>query len=398
MNRYVEYLLNTYVYYKGMNVSYGGAKAKKKSILLICRHPLGDTIVESPFIRAIRQQYPKHYIMMICAPENYNLVERCPYVDEIISYSAKVEGSFHRTHLRQIKQFAKEHYADKDFDLAIISSTCMPSLIEGWLVYLTHAKRRVTFTEKLNADMHREYMGAYDRFFTDVLDSLGEIHEVENNNAMLAHLGIEVTDDSYELWTDEKDAQFVDELWQKKQVDDEKIKVIVNLSTSSKSKDWPVERYIDVCRAVREKYDVEYILIGAGKSAREYGDTFLKQIQAHDFINATTIRQTVEVMKRADMYLGGDTGPLHVAAAAKLRGVTIYKDPAYTAIAYNPVKRLYPWHANIDMLYPEAALDGCAENGCTKEEPHCIKQITADMVTEAMLKKLSYVNINKSGV
>lgn len=384
MNRYVEYLLNTYVYYNDKNISYEGTENRKKSILLICRHPLGDTVVESPFIRAIRKQYPKHYIMMICAPENYNLVERCPYVDEIIPYSGKVEGSFYKTHLKQIRQFAKDHYADKNFDLAIISSTCMPSLIEGWLVYLTHAKRRVTFTEKLNAGMHHEYMGAYDRFFTDVLDSLGEVHEVENNNAMLEHLGIEVTDDSYELWTDEKDAQAVEELWQEKQIDDGKIKIIVNLSTSSKSKDWPVERYIDVCRAVREKHDVEYILIGAGKSAREYGDTFLKQIQAHDFINATTIRQTAEIMKRADMYLGGDTGPLHMAAAMKLSGVAVYKSATNTDITYNYVKRLYPWHADIKSLYPETALPGCEETGCAKDEAHCIKKVSAESVYLAM--------------
>ncbi len=388
MNRYVEYLLNTYVYYKDKNISYEGTENRKKSILLICRHPLGDTVVESPFIRAIRKQYPKHYIMMICAPENYNLVERCPYVDEIIPYSGKVEGSFYKTHLKQIRQFAKDHYADKDFDLAIISSTCMPSLIEGWLVYLTHAKRRVTFTEKLNAGMHHEYMGAYDRFFTDVLDSLGEVHEVENNNAMLEHLGIEVTDDSYELWTDEKDAQAVEKLWQEKQIDDGKIKIIVNLSTSSKSKDWPVERYIDVCRAVREKHDVEYILIGAGKSAREYGDTFLKQIQAYDFINATTIRQTAEIMKRADMYLGGDTGPLHMAAALKLKGVAVYKSAADTDITYNYVKRLYPWQAEIKPVYPQKALDGCEMDGCTKDKPHCILQITVDKVSESISKQI----------
>ncbi len=389
MNRYMEYLLNTYVYYKDRNVSYGGAENRKKSILLICRHPLGDTVVESPFIRVIRKHYPKHYILMICAPENYNLVERCPYVDEIIPYSGKVEGSFYKAHWRQIRQFAKEHYADKDFDLAIISSTCMPSLIEGWLVYLTHAKRRATFTEKLNAGMHREYMGAYDRFFTDVLDSIGEVHEVENNNAMLEHLGIEVTDDNYELWTDEKDARTVANLWQEKQIDDNKIKIIVNLSTSSKSKDWPVERYIEVCRAIREKYDVEYILIGAGKSAREYGDTFLRKIQAHDFINATTIRQTAEVMKRADMYLGGDTGPLHMAAALRLRGVAVYKSADNTDITYNYVKRLYPWHASIIPLHPSKAIEGCESDGCAMNIAHCIKQISSEDVYKVMHEEIS---------
>lgn len=303
MNRYTEYLLNTYVYYKYKNINRNDENIK--SILLICRHPLGDTVVESPFIRAVRKQYPKHYIMMICSPENYNLLEKCPYVDELIPYSGKVEGSFYRNHLKKIHVFAQKHYVNKRFDLAIILCTRMPALIEAWLVYFSGAKQRVTFSEKLNPSQHREYMGAYDRFFTDVLDSIGDVHEVENNNAMFKHLGIEVTDDSYELWTDENDGQIVDKLWKEKNIDDNKKKIIVNLSTSVRNRDWPVERYIEVCRAIREKYDVEYILIGAGKRAREYGDVFLRQIQAHDFINATSIRQTVEIMKRTDVYLGG---------------------------------------------------------------------------------------------
>jgi len=394
MNRYMEYLLNTYVYYKDKNVSYGGSKLGKRSILLICRHPLGDTVVESPFIRAVRKQYPQHHIMMICAPENYNLVELCPYVDEIIPYSGKVEGSFYKTHLKQIHQFAKEHYADKDFDLAIISSTCMPSLIEGWLAYLTHAKRRATFTEKLNAGLHREYMGAYDRYFTDVLESIGEVHEVENNNTMLQYLGIEVTDDHYELWTDEKDAQTVTKLWREKEVDDNKTRIIVNLSTSSKSKDWPVERYIEVCRRVREHYDVEYILIGAGESAREYGDIFLKNIQAHDFINMTTIRQTAEVMRRADMYLGGDTGPLHMATALRLHGVAIYKSADNTDITYNYVKRLYPWQAPIMPLHPAKAIEGCEAVGCAMNIAHCINQVSSDDVYKAMQEEISMLKMN----
>lgn len=384
MNRYTEYLLSTYVYYKYRNIMSKDENGNRRSILLICRHPLGDTVVESPFIRAIRRKYPDHYIMIICSPENFNLLEKCPYVDEVVPYDGKVEGSFYKKHVKKTRKFAQEHYVNKKFDLAIISCTCMPALIEAWLAYFSGAKRRVTFTEKLNSGMHREYMGAYDRYFTDVLDSIGEVHEVENNNAMLQSLGIIPDDDGYELWFDEKDSYIVDSLWKEKEIDGAKLKIIVNLSTSSKSKDWPVERYIEVCRRIREHYDVEYILIGAGKSAREYGDEFLKHIDAHDFINATTIRQTSVVLKKADMYLGGDTGPMHMAAAVGLSGVAIYKSGENTNITFNFFKRLYPWKTTMAVLHPDKAIPGCEMDGCSKNEAHCIKQVKIEEVYDAL--------------
>lgn len=273
MNKFIEYLLSTEVYYgEKFKNKHGG---RKHNILLVCRHPLGDTVVESPFMRGIRRNYPHHHIMLICSPENYGLLEKCPYVDEVIPYDNKTDGHFYTTNLKRCKQFAAKYFADKSFDLAIIPSTCMAAIVEAWLVYFSHAKRRVSYTEKLNKRLHKEYMGAYDRYFTDILQGENLGHEVENNNAILKRLGLSTDNGAYELWADDNDKCAVDVLFNDEHLESDRIKCIVNLSTSTRSKDWPVERYIEVCKRIAKLYSVEFLLIGAGKSAREYGDRFL---------------------------------------------------------------------------------------------------------------------------
>lgn len=388
MNKYLAYLLAVRVrkYKKPPKAS---ALKKEKGILLICRHPLGDTVTESPLLYGLRKAYPNYWITLVCSKENFNLLECCPYADEVIPYSSKTNKSFLKENLKRTYQFAEEYFACRKYELALIPSSCMPALIEAWLVHFSGAERRVTYSEKFNTIMHKEYMGAYDAYFTDSLFDDQLKHEVERNLDLLKVLGLNAENESLELWTNESDQERVRSLFREEDISEEILRVIVNLSTSAKSKDWPVENYIEVCAKLNRKYSLEYILIGAGETAEEYANIFKEHIHnVHDFVGVTTIRQTIEIMRHADMYLGGDTGPMHFAAACKLGGVAIYKVAKnIDNKAENFASRLYPWQADIKVVQPAQALAGC-EHGCNLGIAHCIKSITVNEVLEKMEKSI----------
>lgn len=384
MNKYLAYLMADIVR-KYKKTPKARNLKKEKGILLVCRHPLGDTVMESPLLCGLRKAYPHHWITLVCSKENFNLLECCPHVDEIIPYSSKTDKSFLKDNLRRTYRFAKEHFACRKYELALIPSTCMPAIIEAWLVHFSGAERRVTYSEKFNPTMHEEYMGAYDAYFTDVLFDEQLRHEVERNMELLNVLGLDDKDNSLELWTDALDQEQGLSFFHEEGISDDGLKIIVNLSTSTKTKDWPVENYIAVCDKLNQKHSIEYILIGAGGTAREYANIFKAHIHnVHDFVGRTTIRQTIEIMRHSDMYLGGDTGPMHFAAACKLVGVAIYKVAKnIDNRVENFAARLYPWQADIKVIQPERAIIGC-EHGCNLGVAHCIKTITVDEVVEKM--------------
>ena len=103
----------------------------------------------------------------------------------------------------------------------------------------------------------------------------------------------------------------------------------------------------------------------------------------YSFVGETTLRQSVEVFRRADAYLGGDTGTLHLAAACKLPGVAIYKS-AKDAVGTegNPSEWFAPWQSDICVLQPDHALLGC-ETGCMKDR-HCICLVRPEQAVRAM--------------
>lgn len=387
MNKYIEYFMATAVRMFIKKPAKCCPIEKKKGVLIICRHPLGDTVTESPFLRGIRGGFPEHHITIVCSKENYNLLEQCPYIDELLIYSSETKKSFLKENLKKTYQFAKEYLWKRSYDLAVIPSTSMPAIIEAWIVYFSGAKRRITYSEKFHLGMHAEYMGIYDRYFTDALYDCEIKHEVERNIGLLQYLHITEENDNLELWTDEVDYKVAHQLWENENIDDNALKIIVNLSTSSKTKDWPVERYVDVCRHLKQNYHIEYILIGAGNTAENYAQSFKEKIDnVHDFVGRTTIRQTIEIMRCADIYFGGDTGPMHFAAACKLSGIAIYKVAKnIDNPAENFAVRLYPWHAAIKVIQPERAIGGC-EHGCHFEKAHCIKRVPVKEVLEELDK------------
>lgn len=83
---------------------------------------------------------------------------------------------------------------------------------------------------------------------------------------------------------------------------------------------------------------------------------------------------------KCDLYIGGDTGPMHMAAACGLQGIAISKHAKDADKSNSSSKeRFGPWHSEIKFIQPEHSLTGC-EHGCDKPYAHCINRISVDLV------------------
>lgn len=389
MNKYLAAGLARMIY-KAEKGKYGSEVSHKtpQKILVIRTDAMGDMVCTTPFLRELRRNFPKSFITLVCAPGVYNLVELCPYIDEILTY--KPTSGFMAS-LRESRAFAERHLKGRNYDLAMYLPYAAPEYFAAWLSFFSGAKRRLAYAESVCMHKQRVYIGAKDIYYTDLLhnDDCAIRHEADSALQFLSHLQMQVQDHSYEIWTDAADEKRVDELFAEEKIDPRARNIIVNLSSSEKNKDWPVENFVGVCRELRRKYEISFILIGAGDAARECSREFCREIpEAHDLTGKTTIRQTYCVLKKVGIYLGVDTGPLHLAAAAGCKGVGIYSSPKDNP---NPPENLAIWFAprncGIRIVQPEHLLPGCTIK-CTRGYAHCIKQVSEQMVYDAMVELL----------
>ena len=397
MNKYTEAAIAYAEYWRirlRQALGSSGQSGEGKNILVLRPDMIGDLTCSVPFLRQLRQGFPDCHITLVTSPLAYNMMEICPYVDEVLTYDKKAESHFFMTNLRRSREFAKEHLVGRKWEIAIVLSYANPDTYpEAWMALMSGAKRRIAYSEKVDALKHATYLGAYDLYFTDLLDNQEVSHEVESVMFLAKYLGLDATDTALELWATEDDEEKVAQLLQAEQVDEAKPKIVMCLSTSNDTKDWPLENYVAVARRLLAEQQVELLLLGAGAKDQACAERFMSEVpQAHNLIGRTTLRQTVALLRKADFYLGGDTGPLHMAAACGLKGVAVYKtahDLDKMHMKGNPAKWFAPWHSKIEVIRPERHLPGCEPDCYTAS--HCIAQVTAEEVYQALAAQMQEV-------
>jgi len=155
-----------------------------KSILLIKLSALGDTILLIPALRAIRKAYPKSFIGLIVTEANYQVIEGCPYIDELIFLDIKNPGRF----IGFILNLRR-----KRFDLAIDFDQWLR--LSPILAWLSGAKIRLGFKTE---GQYRHYL------YTAYIDHTRDKHEVLSFLSLLSLLKIETEDTHLEIWLEDR--------------------------------------------------------------------------------------------------------------------------------------------------------------------------------------------------
>jgi len=105
---------------------------------------------------------------------------------------------------------------------------------------------------------------------------------------------------------------------------------ILNPGAGWGAKQWPVARYAELARVLGK--DGVHSLVNFGPGEEELARTIEEQSDGYAIAAQFTISQLIAVTRRASLFIGGDTGPLHLAAALKVPVVALFgpTDPART--------------------------------------------------------------------
>lgn len=336
-------------------------KSQINKILVFRLDEIGDVVMTTPFIRELRRNFPKANITLIVKPQTYNLVELCPYVNQILTFN-RYSGRFSFfINIFKAYSFSKKFLQKEKFGLCIIPRWDTDVYGASYLAYFSKAKRRVAYSECVSAIKSIENKG-FDGFFTDVITRTEHLHEVERNLDVIRFLNRTIVNDKLEIWYDKGKS----EVFNKENT--KTLKFVVVTSTSSEFKEWNINNYIDVINRITVRFLVDVILLGRGERAQRQADILEKNCCIKcNFVNKTTLRESLSILKQSDLYLGGDTGPTHLAAVAGLKGIALYVDN-YNGnnYGYNCPERFGPWKSNIEAMTP---LNGqCGINQITVEE------------------------------
>ncbi|MFZ0052777.1 MAG: glycosyltransferase family 9 protein, partial [Desulfobaccales bacterium] len=193
-------------------------------------------------------------------------------------------------------------------------------------------------------------------------------------------------DQSLELWITGEDEDFARHLLESQGYHGKDFLIALVPGAAQKGKQWPLANFIDLGSKLIKEYQAWIVVIG-GKTDEALGQGLKKGLgeKVIDATGQTTLRQAAAVLSHCDLYVGNDSGPMHLAAAMQVPVVEISRFPTGgRPLSPQAPARFEPWGVPHRVLQPDRPAPPCHGDSCMAEEAHCIRRITVEQVEIAI--------------
>lgn len=339
-----------------------------KRILIVRTDRIGDVLLSTPVIKALRDEYPHAYIAMMVAPGVKDIVDGNPYLDEVIIYD---KDGKHKSWFRSIKFTLR--LRKKRFDLAIILH---PTNRVHLITYFCGIPERVGYDRKLGFLLTQRLKHT---------KQLGIKHELEYNLDLLSQLGIESKDKQLFMPIKKESEEWLEDFFRVHNLQAPDRLLAVHPAASCPSKIWPNERFAEVADRLIEKFGFK-VLVVAGPRDLTLAQNLIQHMH-HAAINLagkTSVSQLASVLKRCQLFISNDSGPVHIACGVGTPVISIF---GRNQKGLSP-KRWGPLGKRCEVLHKEVGCIECLAHNCVKEFA-CLKAITVDDVLKAADRVMS---------
>jgi len=214
-------------------------------------------------------------------------------------------------------------------------------------------------------------------------------HEVEHSLEIVRYLGGAVEEERLEVWLSQEDQAMSENLLQSYEVSPDDLLVAFGPGAGDLKRMWPLGNFVELGKWLKEKYSASFLIVGGG--GEEYLGRELERQLSGTVINSvgrTTLREACAFLERCQLYIGNDTGAMHLASAAGVSVIEISCHPLNgSRLHANSPSRFRPWGVDFTVLQPEKAIEPCSD-GCTAAQAHCIQSVTVADVKDAVEKHL----------
>ena len=342
-----------------------------EKILILRLTAVGDVIRTLPAVKALKEYYPSSSISWIVEESSQALLESQPEVDEVILFPRKrwPKGmrswrGFWRA-IQEIRKFIVD-LRNRRFDVVIDFHGILKS---GLLSYLSGSPKRIGFGRKSSKE--------WNFLFSNTKVTLPErkISRFQRNLMLLQGIGLDVKECQFRLYISPEDQRHVAAFFNGSSPSFCRPLIAIHPGTSAKAtfKRWMPDQYALLADRLTRELDATVLFTwGAGEIGWVEG--IRKMMHESSVLGPRTesLTQLAEVYRHCDLYIGGDTGPMHVASLMGIPAVVIYgpTDPVENEPFGNHIK-----------VRKEVGCNPCHKYSC--KELRCIQAISADEVVRA---------------
>jgi lipopolysaccharide heptosyltransferase II len=331
---------------------------------------IGDLVLITPALQALRAAYPHAHISLLAAPHAQILLSHQRVVDEIIAFSApwtanKRKYDFRRWNWKDLWTLVCQLRA-RCFDLAL---DFRGDFRDNLLMWLSGAKRRIGF----------DFTGG-GKLLTDVVASHPDRHQADQALDVLASLGIPIEGFSTCLWVSPEEViHFQKKMMERGIQFDGRPLIGIHPGAEWEGRRWENQKFARLAEAIVDEFDAQIMILGGPKD-----HALLEEVEKNIRVSHVTIqpclRELIVVIKSCDLFIGNDSGPAHIATAVDTP----------TVVIYGPQKPEWfgPYGEKHLVAIADVPCRPCDQITCHRPETSCTKLVKVSMVLNLVRQQL----------
>ena len=276
---------------------------------------MGDMVIYLPYIHAISKKYQTPVSILV--KENSRakqLLTEDRHIDEIILLDRSKHNSGSHDGLSGFLKLSKEIKL-KNFNKVFIFNSSLRYFLISKLAGIKNISQYPLFRKKDN-----------------IVTSAKIFTEYELGSIVSTQPELKINQESFNKVNQSFSKEFKH--------------ICIGVSASGPTKRWSVENFITLCKKVNEKIPSKFYL-AAGNNDKDLIDKFLNSEISKNCISFQDlkIKETMPIIKNCDLYIGNDTGWLHISSALGIKCLALFMD--------SPVQAYGKYSNNINIIVPE---------------------------------------------
>ena len=339
-----------------------------KRILVVRTDRIGDVLISTSVVKALRDNYPMSYIAMMVSPYTKDIVDGNPYLDSVIIFDKdkKHKGLFATLDFsRRLKNMG--------FDVAIILH---PTVRTHLICFLAGIRERIGYDRK----------APY--FLTTVVKHTkqhGMRHEIEYNFDLLKPLGISEANKELYMPIKARSEHFVDEALKEAGVTPQDRLIAINPTSSCVSRRWPINKFAELIDMLSMSFRVKILIVSDaihGAISKELAS--LTKTRPIDLSGRFNLSELASLFKRCSLVISNDSGPVHMAVAVKTPVISIFgrNQPGLGPVRWRPL-------GDTDVfLHKKTDCAPCLAHNCVNNFK-CLEAISVEEVLSCAARLLN---------
>ena len=325
-------------------------------ILLIKPSSFGDIVHCLPVLAALKHHWPNAEVDWAVKREWAGLLTGHPMLRRVVFFpGTALEG------VRSWQTLRRD-----DYDMVIDLQGLFRS---GLYAALTGCPVRVGF------DDSRE--GSSWFYSRRIKVSNDAVHAVDRCLDLVRQIGVKTAPTpAFPVPDGKQEQEWVDDLWRRNQIRDGEAVCIIHPSARWPTKRWPAERFAQLADGLIARERMRIMIVGSGSEASQIEQMSRQMSQpAINLAGETELLQLAALLRRANLLVSNDSGPMHLAAAVGTPVVAIFgpTDPS----------RVGPYGDGHVVLRKEIDCSRCTRRACIRDAL-CMKAIGVSDVFEAV--------------